>query len=77
MGWDRPEIEGEWGSAKQKVLKLIRSISGVRNEGSNVSSPNPLFKPAPLKQAEALTYWHELRKAEALLYWQKLMDRPR
>lgn len=77
MGWEMSEMDGEWGSARQNVLRLIRSISGSVREDSNVSSPNPLFTPAPLEKPESSMYWRELRQAEALLYWKKLMDQPR
>jgi len=71
MEWRMFGIKGKLVSTKDKLFKLFRLIDGLGKGDSDVSSPNPVFTTVPVRQAEALLYWHELRKAEALLYWKR------
>ena len=79
MGSKMFEIKGKFGSAREKVFKVFRSVSGLGKEDSNVSLPTPVFTVAPSKPANSLTNYSleaELKKAEALMYL-RTFDRPK
>jgi len=64
------EIKGKFGSARE-VFKVIRAVSELEIEDSNVSLPTPAFKVVPSKPSNSLTNYSleaELKKAEALTY---------
>lgn len=66
-------------STKQKVFKLFRLMGSLRDQDSNVSSPNPAFTEASYEPLNFLTNHAlevELKKAEALEYWQRWLKRP-
>ena len=80
MEWKMLGIKGKLASARQKVSKMLRLISGLRKEDSNVSSPTPVFTAAPYETVNPLTSYSleaELKKAQALAYWRMWQDRPK
>jgi len=80
MEWKMLGIRGKLGSAKQKVLKVFRLISGLGKEDYSVTSPTPVITVAPDEPVNSLrnhSLEAELKKAEALMYWQMLLDRPK
>ena len=54
MEWKMFGTKGKFGSAKQKLFKVVRLIGGLGKEGSNASSPTPVFTVAPDKPANSL-----------------------
>jgi len=79
MGWKMLEIKGKFGSAREKVFKVFRSVSDLEREDSNVSLPIPTLAVAPSKPANSLSDYYleaELKKAEALTYL-RTFDRPK
>ena len=80
MEWKMLGIRGKLGSAKEKVLKVFRLISGLGKEDSNVSLPTPVITVAPYEPVKPFTNYSleaELKNAEALMYWRMLLDRPK
>jgi len=65
--------EGIPGSVKEKVLRVLRLISGLEKEDSNVCTNTPTFIQSP-NEPFNLTSNHlseaERRKAEALMHLQ-------
>ena len=79
MGWKMLEIKGKFGSARERVFRVFRSVSDLGKEDSSISLPALALTVAPSKPANSLTNYSleaELKKAEALTYL-RTFDRPK
>ena len=79
MEWKTFGMRRKLVSAGQRVSRVLRLMSGLGKEDSNVSSPTPVPTVAPFETVNSLTSYSleaELKKAQALAYW-RMADRPK
>lgn len=80
MEWKMFGKKGKLGTAKQKVFQVLKLISGLEREDSDISLPSPVFTVAPHEQVHSSANHSleaELKKAEALAYARMLLNKPK